>query len=770
MRRRVNIIPKKSAGGATHNSQHLPGLPFSNEYSEPDLEFNSMVKEVPREEANVEVEKGETVKSQTEEGLPFLQKVGGKKHYDGGTPANLKPGDFVFSDDKTLSRNLKDFYELFGIKNSKKKQTFADISKKYEKSLNNASLTIKDPDADIISKQTAELTIANITYKLGQLALIQEAIKGFPNGVPSPALPYLEVNGINPEDIQDLGQVNELVSGDMMMAQDGIEVPDFDISVPLDPTRLNEANILYDDIKDPRKMLTGAAGFNWMASVIRDRKNQRQLRDLIHPDNMSVSKDATRGDWHTNTGDFRPDQKVPIQFKGSAPYTGMGSGYRFMEEGGERIEGEFYPEDGVFYRDGKLYDSYGNQAPEGIEMDEDISQYQDGGDYDPNKHSLTGKSGAIHYYQQRTGKPKNFYGKASLEGYEIFKQRNPWFDFTGFDPSNSDDIRRFQEEYNKLVKEGHQLKVDGKFGEQTESAHIPWVAPDGLSGDAPDVENTTNKVGDIEIDPNLDITGVNASTDQPWWTQDILNTSAALLNTLGIRKTLPWSPTMQLPEIPATFLDPERMVHSAESQVGKTQDMLAGYADPQSFSGRASEVTGTGMNATANILSQINNANVQIANNRDNVELQALMNAQNINNQAAQRLYDGTAISNQQYKNAKREANQVALMSFINGLTNAQKTAVDNELFGDRYKIDPSTGRVIWNGKDAKWGEPSPGDMASQMGSTFQRLKDEFPNIDDEILFKMIEKSYGGSGSSQRRVPEIPQAKKGGNLRRVRIK
>ena len=76
---------------------------------------------------------------------------------------------------------------------------------------------------------------------------------------------------------------------------------------------------------------------------------------------------------------------------------------------------------------------------------------------------------------QKTG--KRFYGNVTEMEYSAMKTANPWFDFTNFDPSNKDQVLKFQQEYNKRVKSGEKLKEDGKFGQQTVSSRLYKEAP-----------------------------------------------------------------------------------------------------------------------------------------------------------------------------------------------------------------------------------------------------------------------------------------------------
>lgn len=72
------------------------------------------------------------------------------------------------------------------------------------------------------------------------------------------------------------------------------------------------------------------------------------------------------------------------------------------------------------------------------------------------------------------GKNKyNLFGNVTPEMYEQMKQRNPWYDWEDFDPTNESDVADFQAQFNNLaesVGSRTRLQVDGDFGEQTVSA------------------------------------------------------------------------------------------------------------------------------------------------------------------------------------------------------------------------------------------------------------------------------------------------------------
>lgn len=168
---------------------------------------NESVKAVPRSEATLEAEGGETVVTDLAKiGIPQHFSINGKRHYEGGIPLNLPGDSFVFSRDKSMKIYDKDVLAQFGknIRKGKRGFTPADIAKQYK---NNKYLKIlMDPDSDKLSRDTAEMMIQNYNLKLGALAMVQESKKGFEDGIPAISMDYMERLGLTPEQLVSGGQ------------------------------------------------------------------------------------------------------------------------------------------------------------------------------------------------------------------------------------------------------------------------------------------------------------------------------------------------------------------------------------------------------------------------------------------------------------------------------------------------------------------------------------------------------------------------------------
>lgn len=173
----------------------ITGVPAAE--GTPPIRVNKTIQPTERDEANVEAERGEIlITDSLFTGFPELFVIGGKNHSEGGTPLNVTDNSFVFSKDKTLKIKNDDIQKVFGKKEKKTGYTPAELAKQYE--INKYRKILADPDSDNMERETAELMIKNYNEKLGQLALVQESMKAFPQGIPFISIPYLEMMGIDP--------------------------------------------------------------------------------------------------------------------------------------------------------------------------------------------------------------------------------------------------------------------------------------------------------------------------------------------------------------------------------------------------------------------------------------------------------------------------------------------------------------------------------------------------------------------------------------------
>ena len=89
--------------------------------------------------------------------------------------------------------------KMFNKPCGKKSYTPAELAKPYD--INKYRTMLEDPDSDEMTRRTAEMMIKKYVIKLGALALAQEGKKGFPQGIPEVAKPYMQSVGLSDEDI-----------------------------------------------------------------------------------------------------------------------------------------------------------------------------------------------------------------------------------------------------------------------------------------------------------------------------------------------------------------------------------------------------------------------------------------------------------------------------------------------------------------------------------------------------------------------------------------
>jgi hypothetical protein len=164
---------------------------WMNQNSDDNSEVTDSIEEVPREQANIEAEGGETALIPYQKDGTYLhKKIKGNRHTEGGVPLNVPEGTFIYSDTKKMKLGGP-VLQMFGkSEKSTKKFTPATLAKQYN--IDKYKAIMDDPKSDPIKKRTAELMLQNFQKKLSQLALVQESKKGFPQGIPEVARDYYQ--------------------------------------------------------------------------------------------------------------------------------------------------------------------------------------------------------------------------------------------------------------------------------------------------------------------------------------------------------------------------------------------------------------------------------------------------------------------------------------------------------------------------------------------------------------------------------------------------
>jgi len=297
------------------NSNTMPWPVMAGQMAQPDTEVNKTLKPVAREGANLEAEKGETAFTDlVGDGIPQLYKIGGERHYAGGTPLNLPEDSFIYSRDKKMKIGGP-ILESFGKhKDTKDKFTPADLSNQYQ--INDFRKALADPDTDKLQRETAEMMIANYNLKLGKLGLVQESKKGFPDGIPAIAMPYLETmqvdptqfmmqnpQGQGPQGMPDQPAADNVAKYGITVAQNGKTV-----------TKYNTEEEYKKHLRDPWSKEKEAAQIEWNKEAIK----QKRFDDIsasLSPETKAANKKILEHQYNIAQFKLHPESTPD-------PYTG----------------------------------------------------------------------------------------------------------------------------------------------------------------------------------------------------------------------------------------------------------------------------------------------------------------------------------------------------------------------------------------------------------------------------------------------------------------
>ena len=170
-----------------------------------------------RETSSVEVEGGEYIITDTVgDGIPETYSVKGKSHEQGGVPLSLADDSVVMSD--WLRETNPEILKQFGKKPNKNDYTYAELAKSYNN--NDYKAMLYDENTTKMEKKTAKLMIKNNNEKLAKIVLLQESEKGFSEGIPLFALPYMDSINLTEEEIYGVSPA-QVVQGMPIMKEGG---------------------------------------------------------------------------------------------------------------------------------------------------------------------------------------------------------------------------------------------------------------------------------------------------------------------------------------------------------------------------------------------------------------------------------------------------------------------------------------------------------------------------------------------------------------------
>ena len=685
MKRKVRITSLPQAGyGGTQNAKAVNQLYGNSAYmmnmfngatkGMPEPEVNQSISGAPRDTAVLEAEGGETIVRPGDDGVPQLYKINGPNHstnpnVEGGVPldGNQAPeGSFIFTKQKSMKIKNADYQDMLGLNPSKKGYIIADVSKKFNLNDPVYRKILADPKSDSIEKATAQRMLDNYTTKLGQLALIQEEMKGFPQGIPSLSHPYLQKIGINPEDMMPVNPAEGMQTamyGGMPKAQVG----------------LNLGN------------MSGA--FNQYMPPVQ----QRIQTPVINQP--------------------RPAQRAPVAAPGATEYSVLSEIENYNPVlGADLLKGQY----GDYTAD---YNQLKTTLEDPIIKEATLAEYN----ATHPKDKFTGSSdefiknyldNQLHAYALTANYPADILNSEDWDRVKKFGKENVVYEAAikklGLNPLDKPEIAKWQSGYQILGK----LSISNDPAISTKLKQFRWT-PEGVTDEksylgklnVSEVDNlfgntsnrqiaklrkepeTPGKDKDNYYQEDIDTTPKDKRSD--FYIQDVMNTGLGLANRLNINQ---YNPTMSQyePELmKPTYYDKNRELANNAEMVNIAAGNLAQFTGPQAFNSRFSDVQGKGLANAANIEARYNNLNVGVANQFEQANKQLTNQAKLANQKSTQDYLTGLAIANQQYDNSVNQANTNLVQSgLIPAFTNRAKTQVMNSLVSD-YMIDPRTGGML---------------------------------------------------------------------------
>ena len=711
MKVRITKLPQARTGyqvqgGLVNDVPAMGGADYNAYIGKETPKVGKTISKVPRSMANLEAEGGETVIGNIDgSDMPSFYTIKGPRHHSGGVPLNLPDDSFIYSDTKSMMISDPTILKMFNKPVKKGGYTPAELSKQYD--LNKYRKVLQDPESDAIARKTAELMIKNYTIKLGALALAQEGKKGFPQGIPAVAQPYMEANKITPEQImpelaiqrqqmeqqgpEDEGQEPNIEPEEqeqMATMEPGMS-PD-QMGMPQEDTMMQMGGMLEQDYMFPYHPTEMAYG-GYLPKAVDGRPvtAKKVDKDAYSKSTWETRKDA-QGEYKYNktTGQVQGRK----EYKGNAPSGGgknpnlVSDLCRNMKTKGSVHYGKTAEEVVAFAKLHKSAIATLKACEQKGEVETEEAIY-----IEPEEISQT----ECECKDEKTG-----------ESYMVGKD-----------------------------KDGNCLPcTTEKKRCECEDGTDPGMNEDGTCKDC----ETAETEADVETPPG---------TEPQWWLQDTVNTMGAFGDLMSTKKYMPWEARVDLEEPRPTFLDPTRELASQSEQANIASQATAQFAGPQALGARLSAIQGQGAAQAANTLSNISNQNVNIANQFEANQV-GVRNQENMLNQAmANRVYDKNTIANQQFDNSIKAGRANMRNQYNTAVTNKWKTDALNQLYPNYQTLAGPGGKVVYTPTDKKFNPEKP---AQEEGAYYADLIKQ--GLDPDIAGKMVINKFKSKkgGATQR--------------------
>ena len=864
---KIKSLPKAKVGyqvdGSLKNDVSSFGDSNTNFKDYSNVKVTKSITAVPRKNANLEAEGGETVIGNIDGSkIPSFFNIEGPRHSSGGVPLNLPDDSFIFSDTKSMMITDPVLLKMFNMPTKKGGYTPAEMSKKFD--INKYREILQDRNSDKIDINTAELMIKNYVIKLGALALAQESKKGFPQGIPKLSEPYMESNGISEEDLipkkENLKSQQQFKNNNIPQKEEEVEeVTEMPNGEPI--AQAQEEMMRYGGIRRLKRAQEGMQQPSEEEMIMMQQQAQQQQQPQQAGQNQQIMQIMQQVEQALQQGTEPEELVVELLQNQIAPeevaqiFVELGMPQNQVQQ---LVMGVMQQMQGSQQQDPRQQQMSEEemmamqqqdprqmqQAPMaqyGMSMGGyDMPFYDDPyemvyggmpkyvtggpGDTTPKRKNTTKKQSETDYkklynvdiednkskvtdYDDLQKKSTKGYGNAAdnLENFSQFKdiyqnyaELEKEINKVGGPGKNNPKVMAFQTWYNNEYLSGQgkkineqriaagekpldeaQLKaftdnlisdygfsdkkgrgIDGDLGTYTTSRDLikfntpePELEPEVKVEPEvePEIETETEIKPETETTKKVETVASPKRKPAQWWLQDNVNTMGAASDLASIKKYMPWEARVDLEEPRPTFLDPTRELAAQSEQANIASQASASFAGPQGLGARNAATQGNAAAQAANTLGNINNQNVNIANQFEGNQIGIRNQESMLNQQMANRLYDKNTIANQNFDNAKLQGRQNLRNAYNTGVTNKWKTDALNQMYPN-YQTDAGPGgRVIYTPTDKtanatknKEAFELAKEQGRELGLTGKELADYVNNVMKRSQFGGESFEYGG--------------------------
>jgi len=664
----------------------VSGFPNQNV---PNVILQTTMQPVARNIANVEAEKGEVVVTNSTRGPKEgnggqhnyfdMFDIGGKKHYDGGTPLLLATDgegegngtSFIFSDNKKMIVKDPKMLEYFGV-NPKKPQTFADISRNWVESVNKSKQILINSDADTVTKKSAEMTMENAAFKIAALKLLQESGKnGFGDGVPNNLDVFFDKLQVDPNSLfamnqDDADKTNQAVTkafGGMAKSNNNYdEFPSLSKGGEL-PKAVNGANVQdpKDDLTQFGKSdLTAAKQFAYIRDVLANDDNFKAALKKEYDDAARHSENFGAG--YNDAFKKNPASKDLVIKKDAnaifADYMEFQKRNLMLKSHGRNVAGT------------------NQQALPGQVSNKDITEWTTAhGVPLPNPDGVASQQLSYIAFNNLAANKDKYNAELSL----VMK------------PFEADKSGAGDEKIFGSTLPGNISKADGKYTNTTggENSKFTFIEPEASKAIVDNVEPSYQKPS------NYRSLGATKMLNNPYALrrEDQLGIDRAVQARWEIPEIHPWAkaPSTVFPD--SVYDSPERKIAAQNEQLGKYLDSANAFGNAQSASSTYGNVAATAYGNVADAIDNSAKVNENIFTNT-NLQYTQLANQQNaVNAQMSTNQVDKENTLKQNLANSVGIAKDKITNLVANAWTNATDRFNLNALNPNK-KLDPITGQL----------------------------------------------------------------------------